>query len=128
MSESTGKVQVEFDAPNSLLINTAISSAEGGSGYWAQIYEYDWKAWDDITDDTPLPDCFTFYTIAELDERQVAYDWGNPMHVTAGALRRGIAYAILDGYTTPATIEDDMDSTLADIILQYAVLGTIIYG
>lgn len=114
--------------PNRNIVDIAITAAEGGTGYWAQIYEYDWKPWDSITDDVMLPDCFLFYTIAELDERQVGYDWDNPMDITAGVIRRGVALAVEQGYTSYAHLEDDLDAILADVIIQHGVFGEVIYG
>jgi len=124
----------------------AITAAEGGIGYWAQIEKYEWKRWlDDPEDDSKgnanVADDFVFYRIAPLNPSETEYDWSAAQEVTPAWIRFGFerCYAApkdMGGWAVQSLIgnvarEDwtgEIDSDVADAIFQFAFYGEITWG
>lgn len=110
----------------------AITAAEGGIGYWATIVsDYEavsgagWADWETFDENFP------FYTIVDND----AYD---PFTITPAVIRRGWHLCLAADHDKGGWAAQDIafdperilevDSVAADIIIQFAVFGELIYG
>jgi hypothetical protein len=121
----------------------AITAAEGGTGYWAQIESYDWKRWsheDSSMGNIEVADDFVFYRIAPLYPDESGFDWSQAQDVTPAWIRAGFerglvaardrgGWAIQDLMSVAR--EDwtgEIDSNCADLIFQFAFYGEIVWG
>ena len=100
----------------------AITAAEGGIGYWAQLDSYRPSRWDDKS---ALPDDFVFYTLRP-DEYGDGTFTGEPVAITAALLRRGLA-------KLPAALHEPdgpgyLDAAAADVVVQLGVFGELTYS
>jgi len=105
----------------------AVTAAEGGVTYWAHIAPgddpYDWSRWMDDDGDTfpDLPPDFLFYRLTDTV--------GEKHDVTLRGLKRGYRRLIASGYNLWEPDEPGaMDSGEADLVVQYAVFGKVVYG
>jgi hypothetical protein len=117
----------------------AITAAEGGIGYWSQILTYDYGRWseDAVPHGANVPDDFVFYTIR----------FENPtgpgeieMEITPALLKRGferMSKAPLDkgGWPVPKLLAEaredwtgEIDSDIADMLVQFGVFGEVVFG
>lgn len=109
----------------------AITAAEGGVNYWARIIDYDPIPW---MDDSTFDPSFPFFTLVEDEEPD------NPVSITPAMVRLGFERTLAaprdnGGWAAQNVAfmsEEDrvgeIDSVAADIIIQYAVLGDLVYG
>lgn len=120
----------------------ATTAAEGGIGYWSIITsKYEPSRYFTGPDDTPatdLPEDYVFYTISEDAETA---DGGLPQtwDVTPAFIRKGFALAMrpdanVAGWAFRDQIGDDpddvaaIDADAADVVIQMAAYGDIIWG
>lgn len=120
----------------------AITAAEGGIGYWSQIQKYDYRRWapdglDIVQDNVEVPDDFVFYTIEYKSPTSVLM---LEIDITPMLLKRGfvsMSRAPLDkgGWPVPKLLgiarEDwtsEIDSDIADLIVQFGVFGEVVFG
>ena len=98
----------------------AITAAEGGIGYWAQIDLYQPDRWDGID----VPDDFLFYRVREQEG-----DWyGEWQDVRVSTIRRGVTLFQEGG---PFYEPDDlgvMDASEADAVIQYGLRGKVVFS
>lgn len=103
----------------------AVTAAEGGIGYWSQIESYKPSRWSDIATGDPVnvPHDFVFYTIRDdpsgKSEGTTEYD------ITPTLIRRGWAKLPVDRRTDDM---GDVDSALADWIIQLGCFGRLVYS
>jgi hypothetical protein len=119
----------------------AITAAEGGIGYWAQIETYEPSCWDIIAFPDGVADDFVFYRIAAELSDMGPYDWEHAQDVTPAWIRQGFERC----YAAPmdkggwgvrnliANVErvdwtGEIDSDVADLIYQFAFFGGVVYG
>lgn len=118
----------------------AITAAEGGIGYWAQIEKYEPDRWVD-DDGFDGPDDFVFYRIAAMISDEGPYDWEHAQDVTPEWIRHGFerCYAApmdkggwgvrnLIANTERVDWTGEIDSDVADLIYQFAFFGEVVYG
>ncbi len=119
-------VDLESEFLSDILI-TAFDKSYGGCWYWAIPAIEDWLKTDDLLDSMGSRLWWSVY-IAEREDSS-----GNQWTVTRGSVLLGIQRAIEEVYpgVAQAVIEGDagqFDATLADVIIQYAVFGKLVYG
>lgn len=129
----------------------AITAAEGGIGYWSQIETYDWSRWSPesqhqhyINGEAPssnlqVPDDFVFYTIHEMDDDEMGYK-PDGIDITAALIKQGFERCLAadkdkGGWAVQGLLsherEDwtgEIDSEIADNIIQFGVFGEIKWG
>lgn len=116
----------------------AVTAAEGGIGYWAQIDRYDpdrWFSYQDM-ENIEVGDDFVFYRIAPTEDDGQSYDWDNAIPVTASFLRVGFERALNAQFWSVVRLlsmsrEDwtgEIDSEAADVVVQFAAFGEVRYG
>lgn len=110
----------------------AITAAEGGIGYWAQANTYQPSRWSPSTGvNIDVDPDFVFYTIRDVVEHD-----GEEWKITPALIATGLAMVVAEGGPLAADIidgdRDDLtariDATAADVIIQYGVFGTLVYG
>lgn len=121
----------------------ATTAAEGGIGYWSQIEHYDWRRWtkpDDSLDNIDVPADFVFYTIWQLKPDERGYDMAKPIDITPALIRRGFETGLKadlnkGGWAFAGLLKvprDDwtgeIDSDIADLIIQFGAFGEVVYG
>ena len=114
---------------------------EGGINYWGECKGYKWSEWYEDVDaevDTvnwnklkDLPEDFVYvYVKEDEDQGEPTRDPNTWVPIRRADLERGFALAFAnhphlyharDG-------EVDMDATGGEVIIQYAVLGELVYG
>lgn len=119
-------VDLESEFLSDILI-TAFDGSCGGSWYWATPAMDSWLKTDDLLDSMGSRLWWSVY-IAEREDSS-----GNQWTVTRGSVLLGIQRAIEEAYpgVAQAVIEGDagqVDADLADVIIQYAVFGKLVYG
>ena len=121
----------------------AITAAEGGINYWAQIVRYhpirdDGEGWvdPDTNESIDVHDEYVFYTI-EFENPKDDEPYGRlRFDITPALLRRGVEIALKDKPLRSDLLEqlsdretwDEMDSELADCIVQLGVFGEVVFG
>ncbi len=122
----------------------AITAAEGGTGYWAQIESYDFKRWcpseNTALDCIDVPDDFVFYRIAPLSPNEMNYEWDKAQDVTPAWIRMGFERAMeapfnKGGWFAKGLLDvpredwtGEIDSDGADLIFQFAFYGEVTWG
>lgn len=106
----------------------AITAAEGGTGYWAQIDNtirpYPFPEQDEYPDD------FVFYTFNYDDIFQMDIESSTditPKLIKEGyriATEKGHRWSSVDVYTDP----EYADADDADVIVQYGVFGEVVFA
>lgn len=114
------------DDRKEFLADVLTTAVEGGINYWAMVSNYNY--------DTPAE---TRVTVHELD------DDGNPsgyVDITITEIARAIQSVLITDTSLPSHVRStiretnaendagDIDAELADVIMQFAVLGRITYG
>lgn len=128
------------DLTNAECGEIAITAAEGGIGYWSVIERYEYKRWHTEASDflhvrDDLPDDFVFYTI-EYENPNDEYPPRLTADITPDLLRRGLTVAIAK---YPHMLRDvfslsredwtgEIDSDIADNIVQCGVFGEVVFG
>ncbi|CAB4177580.1 hypothetical protein UFOVP1344_27 [uncultured Caudovirales phage] len=124
-------------------------AVEGGTNYWAEVKDYNWKDWyeKDPLRSTPrydgerikvdLPDDYVFVWIRE-DAEQVEPERFSNLWIPLDrkTLEKGVIALIenvphlIHGVSNrgEGDIEFDFDGTSCDVIVQYAIFGEVIYG
>ena len=121
---------------------------EGGTGYWAECRNYNWKDWyekdekrstetytaEKIKD---LPDDYVFVEIREdaeqVEPERFSASW---IPLTRENLEKGVIALfenmphLIHGVSNrgEGDVECDFDATSCDVIVQYAIFGDVIYG
>ena len=108
----------------------AITAAEGGIGYWAVIDSYNPSRWSD-DDCFEVPEDFIFYTVHETNELGDALP--TPIDVTSRLIAHGIEqvfkYGIRRDLLEQLAVDfDEVDSDVADCIIQMGAFHEIVYG
>jgi hypothetical protein len=124
----------------------AITAAEGGTGYWAQIQSYQYKRWCPdgpdgyIGENLDVAQDFVFYTLAPLNDDEDGYDITKAVDITPALMQRGFELGLglprdKGGWMFLNLIQlgrDDwmgnIDADVADAIIQLGCFGEIIYG
>lgn len=125
-SEYVGKITVTEDIPREIvddLLTTALDGGYGGSWYWIQGFRAHWRG-----DPEDRPTYFhdyitrgsTFSIIPEEDGTEYFLDLPKYLH--------GLEQACKKLGLTAQALYDDHDAITADIVLQYALFGDIVYG
>ena len=115
--------------------DVAVTAAEGGIGYWSQIDTYAPSRWG--LPESPaawrddLPDDFVYYSLRETNS------FGDPIGelkpLTVAGIRAGYASACAaslgrDVLGIVAGDLDGLDANSADVVVQHAIFGKVIYG
>lgn len=108
----------------------AVTAAEGGIGYWAQMETYEWRRWhgsDNPADALPVADDFVYYTIHALSEDESEFN-GPAVDVTPALIKRGFGLYREQGRTLDTDGPSYLDADAADVIVQLGVYGKVVYG
>ncbi len=131
-----GKLSVEvphlLDFDGIIAGDIAVTAAEGGTGYWAQIEEYKPSNWEGKN----VPMCFGFYVMHEWQDEVEPYGWNGPaLTLTPAVIRRGIELYLtgVPGNFEGRPFEDmedlaAMDADEADCVVQLGFFGELVYG
>lgn len=128
----TNAITVTYYYTDEDLKDILITALEGGIGYWACLDNEEteapkWGDWSKQPKDMPtaeyawqiLCDCGTLHFLDEEEEDQEYY-------LTMADFFKGIGLAIKnkdwDGDV------DSLDACVADMIMQYAMIGSVVYG
>lgn len=118
------------DSKDELLFGIFVTAIEGGTGYWAQVEKYVWD----------VPDNSYYAIMWEFDEMTGKRE-GEPYRLDRNVIIKGIHNAVEawssrgSDYQSNAIrglfcgAEDvDYDADTADIIVQFGLLGELVYG
>lgn len=98
----------------------AITAAEGGIGYWSVIVTtYDPVSSDDF-DHGKRP---VYFVIEE--EEPWNLDGPTPFVVNAAFIRQGVRRMVAAGHKFDM---EDYDAETADLVIQYAAFGKVVFG
>lgn len=120
------KITIPLEITKDMFENIIVTSLEGGSNYWYMIHSISHDTdrhlplssqiaeglYDDDTFEVIFHDCETDEYLGTLTQQ---------------SLVKGIQKAFKNGQLMPNDLEE-MDANIADVFLQYAVMGEIIYG
>lgn len=132
-------VQVKLPATLQLLRDIVITACEGGIGYWSQLSVYKWRN-PDAPDDASMADDGTYLPFPEVVLHELAEDEGDykedGVKLTPEMIVAGMQKALEQGNHSSGNIiralaENDaghLDADDADNIVQFGVLGSIVYG
>lgn len=121
-------ITVQYDIPEQLIRDIIITACEGGIGYWSQLESYDGPA---IDEGAGLP-----LRLREMDD----YGYGEWKTLDVPQVVEGLRKMIQERPNSKVThrfIEAianydsgdyDYDAGDADEVIQYAVLGDLVYG
>lgn len=129
----TMQITAPFSREEEQFLSDIITAAvEGGIGYWSQVQDYDWFNYFDRPAEEFYPTTVTVFDTEEHGED------AEPMHLTIEKVAEGINKLITGwpgAYTTNYTLKGlstldagEIDSDAADVIVQCALLGEIVYG
>jgi hypothetical protein len=112
--------------------DVATTAAEGGIGYWSQIDSYAPSRW--MTAGDELPDDFVYYSLRELGDHGEPV--GEPVPLTVAGVRAGYVSAcdslgrdvLKISMVGGESDMDGLDADTADLIVQHAILGKMVYG
>lgn len=124
------------------IITNGIES--GYVDYWARVSDYQWR---DSDDPNWLSEGRTFTataTIREHNESDDSSEWGEPFDLTPETMLEGVIKVITETRYPNSDIpalgsrllqmlknpsdHDDFDAQDADILIQYALLGDVVYS
>lgn len=123
------RVSLGIDVTDDLLASTLITAVEGGINYWAQVSNYKWDLQDP--------------TVASVRVHEVEADHGQfelGHDVDLDDILRGINLMLQKDAKVSSTLKDtllravfedeagDIDADIADCVMQFAVLGELVYG
>lgn len=121
----TAKLTIEFPLPDNLLNDLLVTAVEGGSNYWAEFRTCERDAELNIVRVT-------------VTEWEPSGDIAKSMIITPADLLRGLQATIAEGEkrseftnAVPCVIRcltENYDANDADIILQHAMFGELVYG
>lgn len=115
-----------MDNRKELIFDIIVAAVEGGINYWAKVREYHWsdKTWEarvqvrDVYDEEP-----GWVTVdAEVIERGIAKVKSKGFQVRSDIRKNILLADITDGE------EGDLDAECADVIVQAALFGEVVYG
>jgi hypothetical protein len=103
-----------------------VTAIEGGIGYWSEVIQYDWDR----------PDWFAVIEDIEGDQHRITEDTirlgfqrladgPNPRKGEVRSAARSLLYS--GGKDTEAW-EDIQDADTADMVVQFALFGVLVYG
>jgi hypothetical protein len=135
-------ITVTYDIPEKLIRDIIITACEGGIGYWSQLQTYDGPAIEDgPTKDDPkggLP-----LRIREIEEEEWNGEtavYGPWRDLGIDEVVKGLQKMIQEWPESPCTQRMmaaianydsgnyDYDAGDADCVIQYAILGEVVYG
>ena len=122
-------IKFALSPSDEILSTTIITAVEGGINYWAQVSNYKW----DLDDPT-----VTSVRVHEVEAEHGEYEAGHDIgldEIAKGMERMlqpeaKIARRIKDTLLTAINSDDggDIDAEVADCVMQFAVLGELVYG
>ena len=130
-------ITIQFEVPEKLARDIIITACEGGIGYWSQLETYDGPAIDDNKPGA-LP-----LRIREIEEEgwdEATTTYGPWKELGVQQVVDGLAKMIQewpDSKITQRMVEAianydsgnyDYDAGDADCVIQYAILGEVVYG
>ena len=127
--------------------DVVITAVEGGTNYWAEVQEYNWSTWyekDEARSNETysfervkdLPEDFVFVQIREdadrVDPERFSNTW---IPLTREVIEKGVRLCF-ERYPQLITVDEgsdgqvdfDVDASGADVIVQLAIFGEVIYG
>jgi hypothetical protein len=135
------KVTIERDLSTATCGDIAITAAEGGIGYWSVIDKYEFDRWCPTTDSyagdcIEVPEDFVFYTITYPDYAgpTTSEECLRKADITPALIRRGIQIALSTGGLRSDLLEqlhgpfDEIDSDVADCVIQLGCFGELVFG
>ncbi|GAF73265.1 unnamed protein product [marine sediment metagenome] len=134
MNDDTG-LNIPID--KGYLLGILTDALEGGMADWAQVDIYDWPRWyegNDISGDIK-PEVEGDYVLLKVRDHFGGDDDDEFVDVTVDLMEQSTQWALVhQSQWLPYTVKDgvvdtiDYDAVGADIILQRAVLGEVVYG
>ena len=126
-------VNMKVNVKEQMLADIICIAMEGGIGYWLSADEYHTKGLDDGHPDTVLA------TVREIDDN--GEPTGDAIRITTNTIYAGICIMLLDDSCCRDDIRRivqmslvdpdnaaDIDSEVADVIVQLGLFGRLVYG
>ena len=117
-------ITIIIDPDIKILSDILTTAVEGGTGYWAQCSDYEWS------DENPET---TQVRLHEIEADHAEYTVGHL--VTIDSIAEGLSRMAADKrypqfakMVTQALVEKDYDAEVADIAVQYAIFGEMVYA
>jgi hypothetical protein len=128
-------ITINIELTDQFCSDIMCTALEGGIGYWAQA--------DKIVQ-SDEEDCMLHYVsckLAALNDDETDFDWSNPYTLDFNAIRRGVERVLHPDFSVRSDIRGwiladlcdqerggMIDSEAADVIVQAALFGEIVYG
>ena len=116
-------ITVIIDPDIKILSDILITAVEGGTGYWAQCSDYEWS--DEHPETTQV-------RLHEVEADHAEFTLGHL--VTTDSIAEGLSRMAADKkyphfakMVTQALVEEDYDAEVADVAVQYAIFGKLVY-
>lgn len=128
------------DERTGFLGNIITGAVEGGTGYWAQVSQYQYTMGGELCVCVGRRDgdeaCATFHEMEDDESGYKAEGVKVTLNMVAGAVRKitdgdiGVHSAMFYAITRANRDNDagDIDADAADAIVQVAIFGKIVYG
>jgi len=127
-------INIDFDIHDNDIENIIITALEGGIGYWGCLLN-EGKEFDEFYKDTKGLTTSEFVADLILNEKSVVlYDTeldfndAEKWELNLFKLLNGIKLYIINSKQINFPLIDNLDSNMADSIIQYALFGELVFG
>ena len=127
-------IKIDFDIHDNDIENIIITALEGGIGYWGCLLN-EGKEFDEFYKDTKGLTTSEFVADLILNEKSVVlYDTeldfndSEKWELNLFKLLNGIKLYIINSKQINFPLIDNLDSNMADSIIQYALFGELVFG
>jgi hypothetical protein len=117
------------------VVDIVHNAIEGGINYWGECKGYKWSEWyvgDSLSElRTDLPDDYVYvYVREDEDQGDPTRDPNTWVPIRKEDVARGLALALAKHphLYTARDNELDTDATGAEVVIQYAIFGELVYG
>jgi hypothetical protein len=127
-------ITIDFDIHDNEIKDIIITALEGGIGYWGCLLN-EGKEFDDFYKDRKEISISEFVADLILNEKSVIlydteldFNKGEKWELNLTKLLNGIKLYIINNKQINLPLTDNLDSNMADSIIQYALFDKLIYG
>jgi hypothetical protein len=127
-------ITIDFDIHDNEIKDIIITALEGGIGYWGCLFN-EGKEFDDFYKDRKEISTSEFVADLILNEKSVIlydteldFNKGEKWELNLTKLLNGIKLYIINNKQINLPLTDNLDSNMADSIIQYALFDKLIYG
>jgi hypothetical protein len=128
------KINLDLDIHDNEIKDIIITALEGGIGYWGCLLN-EGKEFDDFYKDRKEISTSEFVADLILNEKSVvlydtelSFDEAEKWELNLTKLLNGIKLYIINNKQINLPLTDNLDSNMADSIIQYALFDKLIYG